>query len=336
MSLVPLLLLGAALVARADDAKPAPAFSLGVHEAHLENGLEVLTVERPGAPRATCWLFMKTGSVNEHTGITGISHLFEHLMFKGTHTIGVKDYARDQKLQLELDAAWQELRAADAGTDDAKKVELVKRFKALQKAERENDVQDELWDLYLSNGGTGLNAFTTEDMTVYIVTLPSNKVELFMWLESDRLAHAVFREFYAERDVVKEERRLDENRPEGPFEEQLYATFFMAMPYHWPVLGWMSDLDAITPADCRAYFDIFYAPNNAALVVVGDVKHEEVEKLAERYFGRIPRGKVPPPAIRTVEPRPCGERRVTVEKKDARPRATLIFHCPRRGEADGP
>ena len=337
-SLLAALLLVAPL-ALADDAKPAaaaPTLSLGVHERILENGLQVLTVERPGAPRATCWLFMKTGSVNERPGITGISHLFEHLMFKGTHRIGVRDYKVDQELQRQLDEVWQQIAVSTAAGDDKQKVGLLEKFKALRDAERANDIQDELWDLYLSNGGTGLNAFTGEDMTAYIVTLPANKVELFMWLEADRLGHAVFREFYAERDVVKEERRLDENSPDGPYNEQLNAAFFMAMPYHWPVLGWMSDLDAITPADCREYFDVFYAPNNAALVIVGDVKHAEVEKLAERYFKPVPRGPKPPPAIRTTEPRPCGERRVTVLKKDAKPRASLMFHCPRLGDADGP
>src|SRR5207253_10573214 len=140
-----------------------------------------LTVERPNAARTTCWLFFKTGSVNERPGITGISHLFEHLMFKGTHKIGVKDYAVDQKLAGELDELWE---AMGREAEGPKKEELRKKFGELRDRERANDIQDELWDLYLANGATGLNAFTAEDMTAYIVTLPSNRVELFMWLEA--------------------------------------------------------------------------------------------------------------------------------------------------------
>jgi predicted Zn-dependent peptidase len=320
----------------ADDGAPAggasPALALGVHERTLANGLTVLTVERPRAPRAVCWLFYKTGSVNERPGITGISHLFEHLMFKGTHRIGVKDDALDRELQPAIDAAWREMHEAK---DAAARAAAEARFADLRKREKANDIQDELWDLYLSNGGTGLNAFTTEDVTAYIVTLPSNRVELFMWLESDRMRDAVFREFYAERDVVKEERRLDENRPDGPYYEELNALQFMAMPYHWPVLGWMSDLDEITPEDCREYFATCYAPNNAVLVCVGDVRHAEVEALAERYFASIPRGKKAPAPVRTREPEPAGERRLEVTA-EARPRATLLFTGPRRGDPDGP
>jgi predicted Zn-dependent peptidase len=322
-------------LARADDgaaAAPAGPLALGVHEARLANGLTILTVERPQAPRATCWLFMKTGSVNERPGITGISHVFEHLMFKGTHRIGVRDYALDQKIEEELDAAWVALREAP---DDAARAAAEARFAELKKKEKANDIQDELWDLFLANGATGLNAFTTEDVTAYIATVPANKTELFMWLWADELKEAVFREFYAERDVVKEERRLDENRPDGPYYEELNALFYMAQPYHWPVLGWMSDIDAITPADLRRYWDVFYAPNNAVLVVVGAVKHEEIERQADRYFGPIPRGKTEPPKVRTQEPAPAGERRLTVEA-EARPRATLLFMCPKLGEADGP
>jgi len=322
--------------AKAPSASKDGTLSLGVKEKVLANGLTILTIERPRAPRATCWLFVKTGSVNERPGITGISHLFEHLMFKGTKEIGVRDFALDQAIQPKMDAAWEALQAAEAKGDAAAAEAARKTFEALRKDEKANVIQDELWDLYLSNGGTGLNAFTSEDMTAYIVTLPSNKVELFMWLEADRLANAVFREFYPERDVVKEERRLDENRPDGPFEEELNALFFMAHPYGWPVVGWMSDLDAITPEDCRTYFDVFYAPNNCTLVVCGDVKAAEVERMAERYLGPIPRGKKAPPAVRTKEPAPAGERRLTVRRGDARPRATLLFHCPPMGHDDGP
>jgi predicted Zn-dependent peptidase len=313
-----------------------PVLSLGVRERVLENGLTVLTIERPRAPRATCWVVVKTGSVNERPGITGISHVFEHLMFKGTKKIGVRDYALDQEIQRGLDAAWDALRAAEASGDAARIEAARKRFTELREREKANVRVDELTDIQLRNGATNANAFTDYDLTAYTVTLPSNHLELFFWLEADRFANAVFREFYSERDVVKEERRLDENRPDGPFEEELSALFWMAQPYHWPIIGWMSDIDAITPEDLRAYFDVFYAPNNCVVVVVGDVKAAEVERLAERYFAPIPRGRRPPPAVRTIEPRPAGERRLTVRRADARPRATLLFHVPAIGHVDGP
>jgi predicted Zn-dependent peptidase len=329
------LALGAALALPARGADGEQAIDLGAREVVLENGLRVIAVERPRSSREALWLFYGVGSACETPGTTGISHLIEHLMFKGTRRIGVRDEAATERLAADVEAAFSALKEAEASGDAARCAEAAARFDQARRRERQNSIQDELWDLYLASGGTDLNAYTTEDLTAYMVTLPASRVELFMWLEADRMKNAVFREFYAERDVVREERRLDENKPDGPFYEELTGLAFLAHPYRWPVVGFMSDLEGITPEDCVRYFRTYYRPDNAVLVAVGGAPREEVERLARRYFGPIPRGAAPVPPVRAKEPEPAGERRLFVEA-EARPRATLVFTTPGAKEADVP
>ncbi|MEZ0231151.1 MAG: M16 family metallopeptidase, partial [Planctomycetota bacterium] len=292
-----LLLLGSAL---ADDAAKDPfAFSLEVKEKVLANGLRVVVAPRKGAPRVACALWFRVGSVDEEPGKTGLAHVLEHMMFKGTRRIGVKAAALGEKLIAQLDATWDSQKPLAAKVGEPRLHELRARerslaaacgrllgaradlaavaseasfiassfgaadepylvlrrveqdFERLSLEERKNDIQEELWDTYVNAGGTGINAFTTEDTTQYIVTLPSNKLELFFWLEADRLAEPVFREWYPEREIVKEERRNDENQSDGPFYEALAATVFGPHPYWHQILGWMKDLDELGPQDAR-------------------------------------------------------------------------------------
>jgi predicted Zn-dependent peptidase len=188
--------------------------------------------------------------------------------------------------------------------------ELDEQFAALVQKQRETIVKDQLDQLYTRNGGEFLNASTSEDWTVYFVRVPSNRLELWAWLESDRLLFPVFREFYSERDVVFEERRLrTESTPLGKFDEELNALFWQAHPYKWPVVGWASDIPMYTLAQAKDYFATYYAPNNLTGVLVGDFRTAEVKPLLERYFGRIPRGRKEPPEVVTLEPVQLGEKR---------------------------
>lgn len=192
--------------------------------------------------------------------------------------------------------------------------ELDKQFDELVQKQRAIIVKDQLDQIYTSNGGENLNAGTSEDWTAYVVRIPANRVELWAWLESDRLSNPVFREFYSERDVVHEERRMrTESTPLGKFDEAFNTVFWEASPYNWPVVGWASDIPSYTKAQADEYFATYYAPNNLTGVLVGDFKVAEVKPVLERYFGRIPRGKSDPPPVVTIEPKQVAEKRFHAE-----------------------
>ncbi|MDI6809069.1 MAG: pitrilysin family protein [Candidatus Eisenbacteria bacterium] len=215
-------------------------------------------------------------------------------------------------------------------------VNYAKLFYGLKNAERELEatqkehigllVQNEFWDTYLRAGARVLNAGTGEDNTTYLVYLPSNQLELWMLMESDRLGSIVFRQFYSERNVVQEERRLGENDPDEALYEPFMATAFTAHPYGVPVVGWMSDLRHIDRTQMEAQYRRYYNPTNAVAALVGDIKFDEARALAEKYFSRLPAQPKPPEVI-TQEPEQKGERRLTVQA-DAGPQLMMGFHIP--------
>lgn len=304
---------------------------LDVIERRLPNGLTLLMLEHHRAPIVSCSVFYRVGSVNEDPGCTGISHLLEHIMFKGTRTVGTKDYAREEPLLKKIEEINERL---DEGKDGP---ESVKRLKDdLAEAERRADsltIKNELWKILAQEGAEGLNANTSRDRTQYVCSLPADRLELWMRLESDRMQNAVFREFYRERAVVLEERRLAiDDSPEGAFGEQLFASAFIAHPYRWPIIGWVSDVAHITPDMLRSFYRRYYAPNNAIVVVAGDVRPAGVVALAERYFGPIP-SQLPPPPVVTLEPRQRGKRETRLAL-DASPRIALAYHKPAVGTDD--
>jgi predicted Zn-dependent peptidase len=304
---------------------------IAIEEFQLANGMKWLLYEQHDSPTVAAGWVARVGSVNERPGITGISHFFEHMMFKGTHVVGTKDIAADLRLIEEQEKVADEMRAEMSvlreklrrgEIDDLGKPEnwtpryreLGARFDALVKQQKETIIKDHFTQLYTSNGGEGLNAATYPDKTIYFVRVPANKLELWAWLESDRLLNPVFREFYSERDVVFEERRLrTESTPLGKFDEDFNAVFWEASPYLWPVVGWPSDIPTYSLAQARAYFDTYYAPNNLTGVLVGDFRTAEARPLLERYFGRIARGKTEPPPVVTMEPKQVAERRYAAE-----------------------
>jgi predicted Zn-dependent peptidase len=267
------------------------------------------------------------GSVNERPGITGISHLFEHMMFKGTHRIGTRDYAKDVQLIEEQERIQDAIRAElgvmraqqrrgeieDMTRPEAKTpryLELEAKFDSLVTAQRANMVKNEFNLVFQQNGATFINAFTSEDMTVYFETVPANKLELWFWMESDRLQNRVFREFYSERDVVYEERRRSvESTPTGPFEVSFDAMFWDSSPYLWPVIGWPSDIANITKAQADEYYALYYAPQNLTAILVGDFDPKQTLAMAEKYLGAIPRGPKPAPEMITSEIPATAEKR---------------------------
>lgn len=332
---------------------PLAAQRVEVEEFELDNGMKFLLLPREGDPNVAAGWIAKFGSVNERPGVTGVAHLFEHMMFKGTRAIGTQDIERDLAVIEELDALRariQRERAAllerhrrglieDPDDPDLRSPEhgaLMGRFEELIEEQRSLLVKDEFTQIYTTNGGSGMNAGTTSDFTIYFINLPSNKLELWFWLESDRLSNPVFREFYAERDVVREERRLRvDSTPTGKLDEQFESMFWQASPYSWPVIGWPSDLDAITRDEAMQYFDRYYAPNNLVATLVGDFDPEQVKDLARRYFGRLSRGARDPEPVRTREVEQQAEQRL-VGSAETRPQASIRFHTVPDAHVDEP
>jgi predicted Zn-dependent peptidase len=323
-----------------------------VREEILPNGMKLLMVERHESPTVACGWVARVGSVNEAPGITGISHLFEHMMFKGTKTIGTKDYEKDKLILAKQDEVRREMakeysllreklrRGEISGSiyDPENATPRLKELKAelekLYAEEKANIVKDELDQIYTREGASSLNAFTSQDQTAYFVTVPANKLELWFWLESDRLANPVFREFYSERDVVREERRLRvESTPTGKFEEQFDAMFWQSTPYHHPVIGWPADLESITREQAEAFFATYYAPNNITAVLVGDFDPNQALELAQRYFGRLPRGPKEPPEVVSEEIPQLAEKRFIAEA-ETNPEVSLRFHAVPFGHKD--
>ncbi|KPL08081.1 hypothetical protein AMJ86_01960 [bacterium SM23_57] len=325
------------------DAVPAPAQNIDAEEYWLDNGMQVLMVERHENPTIMAAIFARVGSANEITGITGISHLFEHMMFKGTETIGTKDIKHDREIMTQLDSLKELMRAEErimreklrrgeiedmmnpeAKTPRYREIDVV--FDSLILEQRQLIIKDQLDELYNKHGGFFLNAFTSDDMTGYFVRLPKNKIELYMWLESDRFKNPVFREFYSERDVVREERRLGvESTPTGLIEEDFRAMFWKSSSYHWDVIGWPSDVENITREQAHQYYDTYYAPNNLTMILVGDLEPDKMIKLVKKYFERIPRGKTEPPDVITLEEKQYGEKRLIAEA-ETNPKVEIWYH----------
>ncbi|MEJ2702151.1 MAG: pitrilysin family protein [Sedimentisphaerales bacterium] len=305
-------------------------FEKRITEFTLDNGLKFLVLERHEAPVVSFHTYADVGAVDEVRGITGLAHLFEHMAFKGTTTIGTHDYKAEKKAMAKIDEAFLALKAERRKGDEADKArieQLESQFKQAQEEEQKCLVHDEYEEVLSREGSSGFNAYTSEDATQYIVSLPSNKVELWMVMESDRFAHAVLREFYKEKDVVMEERRRSvESQPIGRLLEEFMAIAYMAHPYGREVVGFMSDLEALTRAQAEAFFRKYYEPSNLTIAIVGDVDPDQVKTLATKYFSRIPSGPKPEP-VETVEPPQLGERRVVVEDA-AQPFVLIGYHKP--------
>jgi predicted Zn-dependent peptidase len=316
-----------------------------VIEHRLANGMTILMVERHQAPVVSINMTFGVGGVNEQVGQTGLAHLYEHMAFKGTRIVGTKDYDKEKPILDELHRVGTELeqrqrdlarRGADMPADASEKAaveRLQKRFKELQDQAVQYVAGNEMALLYQRHGGVGLNASTGKDITRYVISLPSNRLPLWAAIESDRMANPVLREFYKERGVVMEERRLrNDDSPSGLLYETFTSAAFRAHQYGVPTIGWESDILSLTPAATEAFFKTYYGPGRATVGIVGDIDPKEVITLIEGTFGKIPAGP-PPPQIVTIEPPQRGERRVEVEF-DAEPSLAIGFHKPGIGHPD--
>ena len=324
-----------------------------VEELILENGMKFLLVRRAGDPNVAAGWVAKVGSANERPGITGLSHLFEHMMFKGTHKIGTRDIEEDLETIRRLDGVKSELREEEAklierlrlgeiedlndpDVRSLRHIQLLAEFDGLLKAQKELLIQNEFDQIYTRGGASGLNATTNQDLTLYFLNVPSNKLELWFWMESDRLKNPVFREFYSERDVVFEERRLrTDSTPTGKFQEQFESMFWTSHPYGWPVVGWPSDLDGLTREEALAYFDLNYSPNNLVACLVGDFDPARVRQLAKSYFGGLKRSPREPDPVRTREVGQPAEKRM-IAYAETTPQVGIRYHSVADGHVDEP
>ena len=301
-----------------------------VVEHTMKNGMKLLMVERHTSPTVSAWIRFRVGSVDERSDERGIAHLLEHMLFKGTTTLGTKDYVAEKPILDNIEAVAQALMAEKARrdkADTAKIAGLEKKLAALEADASQYVIKDEFFELYSKNGGTGYNAFTSRDGTTYLINLPSNKLELWAAIESDRLQNAVLREFYSERSVVMEERRRSYDAdPESKLWETFIASSFLAHPYGQPTIGWMAEIETLTRTKAEQFFHSYYAPNNAIVAVVGDIDTKQTIALVERYFGEIKPGKEPPP-VTAEEPKQSGERRIELVA-EAEPTVIIGFHKP--------
>ncbi len=328
------LVVAAVLPASAQD-MAAFEKNLTVHK--MTNGLTVMIYRRPVAPVFSFFTHVDVGAAQEVPGITGLAHMFEHMAFKGTSVIGTRDYKAEAAALAKVDSAYHAYDAERRNplADPDKLDALKKAFKDAQDAADAYIEKNEFSKIVDRAGGVGMNASTSSDQTVYFYSLPANKVELWAYLESSRFLDPVFREFYKERDVVMEERRLrTESNPNGRLFEQFSATAFFAHPYKQPVVGYMSDLMSFTREDAEAFYRKYYVPADMTIAIVGDVKAEAILPIIDTYFGRLPAGPKPD-ALRTVEPKQTAEKTVLLVDP-AQPLYLEAYHRPEATSLDDP
>ncbi|MBN1664155.1 MAG: insulinase family protein [Deltaproteobacteria bacterium] len=296
----------------------------------LKNGITVLMLERHVSPTVSLYIRHRIGAFDEAKGESGAAHLLEHMMFKGTKTIGAKNYAAEKRMLDAVERTGDALdreRKKGPEADDNILRDLTAQLKKLQEETKQYYIPNEIDRLYTGNGGLDMNASTGHDLTTYKISLPANYIELWARIEADRMQNPVFRDFYTERDVVMEERRQRvESSPTGKFHEQFMKTAYQVHPYGRPVLGWPDDLMRLSPAVIRNFFQKYQDRRKTVIAVVGAIKPRETLKLLEKYFGCLP-SRNEAPKVDPVEPVQMEERRVEVFFK-ASPMMMIGFHKP--------
>ena len=288
-------------------ANPAALLS-NVHELTLDNGMRFLLLPRKGAPVFTAYIRVKAGGVDEEAGKTGLAHLLEHMAFKGTSEIGTKDYAKEKVLLDKI----EEIQAKKLAAPASEQAALDKEMQGLIFQAEDLVVKEEFSKIYQRNGADDLNATTSQDITSYFVTLPSPKLRLWAYLESTRLRDPVFREFYSERQVVGEERRMRvDDSPFGKLYEQFLLLAFEKSPYRQPTIGYPQDLPRLSASDLKEFYEKYYVPSNIVVALVGDFDLQETESVIRHYFGSLPAGHQPP-APQVKEPEPNVEKQLAV------------------------
>ncbi|MBD2445130.1 insulinase family protein [Dolichospermum sp. FACHB-1091] len=282
-------------------------------EFRLDNGLKFIVLERHQAPVVSFLTYADVGGIDEPDGQTGVAHFLEHLAFKGTKRIGTKDYKAEAPLLEKLEKLDNQIKIAKADNQKEEIARLETEFKSVESQALKLVKQNEMGQIVEQAGGVGLNATTSSEATRYFYSFPANKLELWMSLESDRFLDPVFREFYKEKEVILEERRLRvENSPIGQMVEKFIDAAFKVHPYKRPVIGYDQDIRNLTPENVRKFFKAYYAPSNLTIAIVGDVNPNEVKKLAKTYFGRY-QAKPKPQQKLPIEPQQTATREVTLE-----------------------
>jgi len=324
------------VLSNAARAQSLQQFEKKVTEFTLPNGLHFLIIERHEAPVVSFHTYVSVGSVDDPTGETGMAHMFEHMAFKGTQTIGTRNWPAEKAAMDAVDRIYAQIdQERNKGLNaDPKRIEALEKQVNDAIVKAESYVEPNEYDRIVeSNGGVGLNASTAEDSTDYFYSFPSNRIELWFLLESGRFMQPVFREFYKERDVVREERRMRvESSPQGKLVEMLLATAFAAHPYRNMPGGWASDIDNFRRTEAEKFYKIFYTPNNITIGIAGDVNPVEAKRLAQKYFSRLPHAPLPP-VIHTREPVQEGEKRVAIASA-AQPFLAIAYKRPDQYSAD--
>jgi predicted Zn-dependent peptidase len=313
-------------------------FEKKVTEFTLPNGMRFLIIERHEAPVVSFHTYANVGSVDDPSGETGIAHMFEHMAFKGTPTIGSKNWPKEKAALAHIEVVYDKLdqEKRKGFRSDPKKIAAIEAELKDAIATADSFVEENEYDRIVeSNGGVGMNAGTGEDSTNYYYSFPENRMELWFYLESERFLHPVFREFYKERDVVREERRMRvESSPQGKLVEALLATAFEAHPYRVMPGGWASDIDNFRETEAEGFYKKYYTPGNITIGIAGDVNPTVAKQMAEKYFGRLSKAPLPP-LVRTVEPVQEGEKRVSVESP-AQPFIAIAYKRPSQYSPDDP
>ena len=335
-TILPALLLTCLLTPALGQQLDLASFEKRVTVKKLDNGLTLVVMERPEAPVFSFYTIVDTGSAQDPQGETGLAHMFEHMAFKGTTGIGTTDWPAEKAALAKVEeayAAYRNERDKTVGRDEKKVQELEQAWKQAMAQAQQYVIKNQFDEIIESNGGRGVNAFTNWDETAYHYSLPANRVQLWAYLESERFLHPVMREFYKERDVVMEERRMrTDSQPIGRLVEQFLGTSFVTYPYHRPTIGYVSDLHYFSATDAQVFFDKYYVPANMVVAIVGDVKAREVIALAEKYLSRLPARPQPPP-VHTKEPSQNSERDVEL-RETTQPFYLEGYHRPNYRDPD--
>lgn len=283
----------------------------------LPNGLTLIVCERPEAPVFSFYTLVDAGSADDPQGASGLAHMFEHMAFKGSTEIGTTNYPAEKVALAKVEVAYaaydNEFRKR-VGQDPAKLAQLQKAFQDAQTAAQKFVIPNQFSEIAEENGAVGLNASTEEDSTQYFWSMPSNRLELWAYLESQRISHPVEREFYKERNVVQEERRMRiDSAPIGRMVEQFLATAYVAHPYGRSGVGWESEISQVSATEAADFHAKYYVPANIVIAVVGDVKSAETMPILERYFAKIPAAPKPEP-MTTIEPPQVAEKSVVIRE----------------------
>lgn len=330
-----IVMMGTVLSACAKTCGPSGPASSGVLEkitAHVEefrldNGMLWLLVDHGETPVFTGIVSVKVGGVNETPGVAGLAHMLEHMAFKGSAELGTRDPQAEATLLEKIRTLDAERTAARARGDTAKVDAFDLERKKITQAATTYVDQNEVWRVLHDNGAAEINAHTSKDATTYITRMPSNMLSLWVYVASQMIGAPVMREFYAERDVVAEERRTSvDNNPQGKLYEALAATAFTQSPYRIMAIGPMSEIHELTMSDAEKLHDTWYVPANMVGVIVGHFDHDEAKKILREHFGTIPAREVPPFTV-VNDPPQTEERRVNIDF-DAGASLLMAYHKP--------